>query len=95
MDSRILDTIREDHQQLEAIYNTLIHSNDPKEQTRFQNLFTWTLARHTVGEELVVFPAIEKHIRDGTETMDKSRREHQMVCQGGPELQVDIWPLSH
>lgn len=83
MDSRILDTIREDHQQIKAIYNTLIHSNDPEEQTQFQNLFTWGLARHTVGEELVVFPAIEKHIRDGMETMDQNRREHQTVCQVG------------
>ena len=83
MDSRILDTIREDHQQIEAIYNTLIHSDDPEEQAQFKNLFTWSLARHTVGEELVVFPAIEKHIRDGMETMDQNRREHQTVCQGG------------
>lgn len=95
MDSRILDTIREDHQQIEAIYNTLIHSNDSEEQTQFQNLFTWGLARHTVGEELVVFPAIEKHIRDGMETMGQIRREHQTVCHVGPDMTIKPLTKTH
>lgn len=49
------------------------------ERTQFQNLFTWELARHSIGEELVVYPAFEKHVRDGVVLADKDRREHQTV----------------
>lgn len=80
MSLRILDTIRDEHQEMESVYNNLLRARDPEEQTAFQNKFTWELARHAVGEELVVYPAIERYVRDGMETADKDRREHQVVC---------------
>ncbi|KAH8691206.1 HHE domain protein, partial [Talaromyces proteolyticus] len=79
MGLRISDTIRQDHQQIIACYHRLIDSTDHDEQTRFQNLFTWELARHSIGEELVVYPAFEKHIENGVSLADKDRGEHQGI----------------
>ncbi|KKA23739.1 HHE domain protein [Rasamsonia emersonii CBS 393.64] len=82
MSSRILDTIKRDHREIEACYDRIIKSTDPDEQTRFQNQFTWELARHAVGEELVLYPALEKHLPDGHELAEKDRNESQtnMSC---------------
>ncbi|RHZ58941.1 HHE domain protein [Aspergillus thermomutatus] len=77
--TRLMDTIKKDHRELEEYYNIILSSNDTDEQTRFQNKLTWELARHAVGEELVVYPALEKHLRDGTETANKDRSEHQTI----------------
>lgn len=77
--SRLIDTIKQDHREIESYYNTITNSKDEDEQIRYQNQFTWELARHSIGEELVVYPAFERHLDDGKSVADKDRREHQTV----------------
>lgn len=76
---RISEAIKDDHRRLESYYNIIMNSEDEDEQTRFQNQFTWELARHAIAEELVVFPALEKARSDGKEKIDDDRREHSAV----------------
>ncbi|PGG95390.1 hypothetical protein AJ79_10087 [Helicocarpus griseus UAMH5409] len=77
--TKISDTIKTDHRELEAAYNKIISPKDQDEQVRYQNQFTWELARHSIGEELVVYPAFERHLKDGKAIADKDRDEHQVV----------------
>ncbi|KAJ5243842.1 hypothetical protein N7489_003938 [Penicillium chrysogenum] len=72
----ISDVIKKDHREIESHYDKLLKSPDMDEQTRFQNLFTWELARHSIGEELVVYPAFEKHLSGGADMANKDRQEH-------------------
>ncbi|MCJ1364807.1 hypothetical protein MMC16_003924 [Acarospora aff. strigata] len=73
----ITKAITEDHRELEEYYNTIINATDADTQTRYQNQFTWELARHSVGEELVVYPAMEKYMgADGKAKADHDRQEH-------------------
>ncbi|KAL4999958.1 hypothetical protein BDV10DRAFT_183831 [Aspergillus recurvatus] len=77
---RISTTIAQDHAEIKAIYDRIISSTSRDEQVRYQNLFVWELARHAVGEELVVYPAFEKHIQYvGAGLATKDREEHQAV----------------
>ncbi|CAD6449437.1 10ae02ec-d6ed-4af7-8f78-fee0b52ce790 [Sclerotinia trifoliorum] len=40
----------------------------------------WELARHSIGEELVVYPAFAKHLgMQGQKMADNDRAEHQTV----------------
>jgi len=39
----------------------------------------WELARHSIGEELVVYPEMEKNIQGGIDIANKDRKEHQKV----------------
>jgi hemerythrin superfamily protein len=72
--------ITKDHRELEEYYNEVVNSNDHDHQTRFGNQFTWELARHSVGEELVVYPAFEKYLGDkGTAMAESDRQEHHRV----------------
>ncbi|KAJ5160923.1 uncharacterized protein N7482_007927 [Penicillium canariense] len=75
--SRLTDAISADHRELQAYYDRLVNSDDPDEQTRFQNQLTWGLARHVVGEELVLFPALDRYLGEGEATSD--RRQHQTI----------------
>lgn len=77
--SRISDTIKQDHREIESYYKAILSTQDNDEQTRYQNMFTWELARHSVGEELVLYPAMEKYTRNGEEAIEKDLREHQNV----------------
>ncbi|GAQ06345.1 uncharacterized hemerythrin-like protein C869.06c [Aspergillus lentulus] len=77
--ARLMDAIKKDHRELEEYYNIIVSSGNTDEQIRFQNKFTWELARHAIGEELVVYPALEKYLPNGTATADKDREEHQTI----------------
>ncbi|KAJ5545091.1 hypothetical protein N7535_006522 [Penicillium sp. DV-2018c] len=79
MPPKISEVIKTDHREIESYYDKIINSTNQDEQTRYQNLFTWELARHSIGEELVVYPVFEKLLTGGVEMANKDRKEHLKV----------------
>lgn len=78
--SSVSDAVIKDHRELEQYYNEVINSADRDHQQRFGNQFVWELARHSIGEELVVYPAMEKYMgTKGKEMADHDRQEHHRV----------------
>ena len=78
--STISAAIIKDHRELEGYYNEVINSTSHDHQQRYGNQFTWELARHSVGEELVVYPAFEKYLgAKGHEWAENDRKEHHEV----------------
>jgi hypothetical protein len=76
----ITDAITKDHRTLYALYDQVVSpasSNDTRE--RYGNQFTWELARHAVGEELVLYPAVERYVDGGKELADREREDTQKV----------------
>jgi len=78
--STISDAIKKDHQEIKDYAENIRTAADNDAKTRWQNQFTWELARHSIGEELVVYPAFEKYLGNKGQAMaDKDRQEHQSV----------------
>lgn len=78
--SAVSDAIVKDHRELKDYYNEVVNSTDHDHQQRFGNQFVWELARHSVGEELVIYPAMEKYMGDkGKQLADEDRQEHHRV----------------
>jgi hemerythrin superfamily protein len=75
----ITDVLKHDHRELEEYYEKIVSAADHDTKTRFQNQFTWELARHSLGEEIVVYPAFAKHVPGGQQMADKDRAQHQEV----------------
>ncbi|KAI1818097.1 HHE domain protein [Poronia punctata] len=75
----ISDSIKHDHKELEQYYNNIKNAKTLDEKTQWRNQFTWELARHSIGEELVVYPAFERLLPNGKEMADKDRKEHLVV----------------
>jgi len=79
-ESRVTDAIKHDHAELKEYYDNILGAKDSDSKVRWQNQFVWELARHSIGEELVVYPAMEKHMGpEGKEMADKDRTEHNKV----------------
>ncbi|KAJ5722498.1 hypothetical protein N7488_000533 [Penicillium malachiteum] len=76
---RILPAIKNEHADLHSHGNKILISLNSDEQTRYQNLFTWELARHIIGEELIIYPAIANHVRGGKAISNRNRTEHQEI----------------
>jgi hemerythrin superfamily protein len=52
---------------------------DPDAQARWARQLTWEIARHAAGEEIVVYPLMEKHLGpQGLKLADRDRAEHQV-----------------
>lgn len=58
---RVSDLIKHDHDELRTYKDNILNAKDDDERVRWQNQFTWELARHSIAEELVVYPAMEKN----------------------------------
>ncbi|KAK0610809.1 hypothetical protein B0T14DRAFT_540128 [Immersiella caudata] len=76
---RVSESINRDHRELEKYYNNMMVSKDLNTIKRWQNQFTWGLARHSIAEEIVVYPAFETHLSNGMEMAEKDRSQHQIV----------------
>jgi hypothetical protein len=81
--STISEAITKDHRELKKYYDEIVNNPDNIDhQTRYGNQFTWELARHSVAEELLIYPALEKYLGDmGKEHADHDRQEHHKVSQ--------------
>ncbi|KAH7463355.1 hypothetical protein FOMA001_g18124 [Fusarium oxysporum f. sp. matthiolae] len=77
LSSAISDAIIQDHHELEKYYIEVINSTDYDHQQCLGNQFVWELMRHSIGEELVVYPAFEKYMGPkGQEMADSDRQKH-------------------
>ncbi|TFK18998.1 hypothetical protein FA15DRAFT_760305 [Coprinopsis marcescibilis] len=53
---------------------------DKNAQARWANQLTWTVARHGVGSELVIYPLLEKHFHEtGSKLANEGRAGNQSV----------------
>jgi len=78
--STISDAIKRDHKEINECADNIRAAKDDDSKARWQNQFTWELARHSIGEELVVYPAFVKHLgAKGQDMADKDREQHQSV----------------
>ena len=54
-------------------------AGDEDKQGRWARQLTWEVARHAVGEEIVVYPLMEKHLgAEGKRLADEDREQHQV-----------------
>ncbi|KAI1196675.1 HHE domain protein [Nemania serpens] len=77
--TKISEAIKDDHRELEQAYKNILGAQTSDEKIRWRNQFTWELARHSIGEELVVYPQFEKLLPLGREMADHDRQEHLKV----------------
>ena len=73
-------------------------TGDADTQARWAHQLTWEVARHAVGEELVVYPLMEKHLgARGLDLANQDRAEHQ-VCRrifvSDPDSRVSHHPCA-
>jgi hypothetical protein len=96
--STLSDVIMHDHRELEEYYDNILKASSPDEKVRWQNQFTWELARHSVGEEIVVYPVLQKQVSGGQQLADRDRAEHAKVspqCGCIPRRSIGVCRGAH
>ncbi|KAL1941682.1 hypothetical protein VTO73DRAFT_7121 [Trametes versicolor] len=81
--STLFESIKEDHEEMYEYhdqYKRAWDRSDVDAQARWARQLTWEIARHAVGEEIVVYPLMEQHLGEkGKKLADHDREEHQSV----------------
>ncbi|KAL5435039.1 hypothetical protein PMIN07_012275 [Paraphaeosphaeria minitans] len=86
--STVSDVIIHDHDELKNYYNEILNSIDHDHQARYGNQFVWELARHSVAEELIIYPAFEKYLgQEGKRMAESDRKEHHKLKEYLKEFQ--------
>ena len=75
--------IAEDHQEMYEYYDQFTQARsagDDDKTERWARQLIWEVARHAVGEEIVVYPLMEKYLgSEGLRLANQDREDHQ-VC---------------
>jgi hemerythrin superfamily protein len=72
----VIDTIMEDHREVEELFAMASNTQDPQEFKRIVDLTIAELVRHSVAEEMYLYPAFREYIPDGDELADHELEEH-------------------
>jgi len=77
----LMAAVVDDHQEMYQYYDQYVqHAGQRDAQARWSNQLIWEIARHAVGEELVVYPLMEQHLGpQGVALADEDRADHQFV----------------
>jgi len=77
----LTDNIMQDHREMYHWHDEYTRATGNKDaQERASNQLRWLIARHSVGEELVVYPLFEKYLGEQGKTMaDSDREDHNLV----------------
>jgi len=77
----LIGAIADDHQEMYTYYDQYVkNTGDADAQDRWARQLIWEVARHAVGEELVVYPLMEKHLGvQGQKLADGDRADHEKV----------------
>jgi hypothetical protein len=81
--STISDAIIEDHRGLRQYYDEVVNNGNNHDHMQcYGYQFTWELACNSVGEELIVYPAMKKHLgAEGMKMAEIDRQEHHQVSR--------------
>ncbi|TFK65281.1 hypothetical protein BDN72DRAFT_206502 [Pluteus cervinus] len=75
------DAIKHDHKEIFTSYDHYMKSSaDHDAQVRWAHQLVWAAARHTVGEEIIVYPLFERFLgKEGAQMADQDRAEHHYI----------------
>ncbi|OQV20316.1 putative hemerythrin-like protein [Hypsibius exemplaris] len=75
----LIEQILDDHLEIRAFCKEIQkHRDNPKEAIKWFHQLTWEVARHSVAEELVLYPLMEQELGSwGKQMADDSRADHQ------------------
>jgi len=83
----VVDVLTSDHQEALALLQQIKLGSDPEQRRDLTDTVISELVRHSVAEEMYVYPAMRKHLPDGAETVKHDVEEHKELEQTMKKLE--------
>jgi hemerythrin superfamily protein len=86
-DTDVVDELTTDHREATALLDQILTTSDPSTRRDMADTVITELVRHSVAEEMYVYPVIEKTFPDGKETVQHDIEEHKELERTMKELE--------
>ena len=84
----MVDVLTTDHHEVMDLLQQIKAETDPAEQRDLADTVISELVRHSVAEEMFVYPAMRKHLPDGDEAVEHDTEEHKELEAHDEELEA-------
>jgi hemerythrin superfamily protein len=75
----VVDVLTSDHHEVMDLLQQIKATTDPAERRDLADTVISELVRHSVAEEMFVYPAMRKHLPDGDEAVEHDTKEHKQL----------------
>ena len=76
-DHDVIDVLTTDHREATELIEQILAATDPVERRDLADRLISELVRHSVAEEMYVYPAMRDHLPNGDEVVDHDTSEHK------------------
>ncbi|QTP58780.1 hemerythrin domain-containing protein [Billgrantia antri] len=83
----VVDILTLDHREMEELLDRIQRSPDAEQRRDLTDTLITEVMRHSVAEEMYVYPTMEKRIPDGEEEAEHDREEHDEIVQVMKQLE--------
>ena len=83
----VVDILTTDHQEVLQIIGEIRSAEDGETRRDLADRVIAELMRHSVAEEMYVYPAMKEHLSDGAEAVEHDTQEHQELEEIMKELE--------
>lgn len=83
----VVDILTLDHREMEELLDRIQRSPDAEQRRDLTDTLIAEVMRHSVAEEMYVYPVMEKRIPDGEEEAEHDREEHDEIVQVMKQLE--------
>lgn len=77
----VVSILTEDHREMVELLTQVENSRDPEQRRDLIDTAIAEVMRHAVAEEMYVYPAMEKHIENGSEEVAHDKKEHDELVK--------------
>jgi hemerythrin superfamily protein len=83
----VVDELTADHREATALLDEILRTTDPKAARDMADTVITELVRHSVAEEMYVYPVIEETFPDGKKVVEHDTEEHKELERTMKELE--------
>jgi hemerythrin superfamily protein len=83
----VVDVLTTDHREAVQLISEIRSTDDPGRRRDLADTMIAELVRHSVAEEMWVYPAMRDHVPGGTEAVEHDTREHKELERTMKELE--------
>src|SRR4051794_17440736 len=83
----VVDELTRDHREVTALLDELLETNDPETRRDMADTAITELVRHSVAEEMYVYPAMRDHLPEGDKEVEHDIEEHKELERTMKELE--------
>ena len=73
----VIEVLTADHREMICLLELIEETTDPAERRALADAATAEIVRHSVAEELFVYPVYTREVTDGADEVEHDKEEHQ------------------